>query len=339
MKTVKYFDYIFVEPNGIGGYAEVPYGHAEADYLTDVMREKAKTFISDSVALGQPFFLYLAFKAPHGPFTPAPRHDGLFQGLSPFRPPSYNEPDVSDKPTWVKNTPQLTPAEQADLDQIRIDQLESLQAVDEAIGGSTTYGITGIMQHLRNLGVADNTIVVFFSDNGWQWGEHRTQAKNKPYEESIRSPMFVRYPKLVPLPRKDSNIALNIDFAPTFAELAGANVPIFEDGVSLVRLLDGTAPGWRSDFLAEAWPGGHPWALVRDSQWKYIEIPLTPGSPTTGFETELYDLDADPYEETSVATVPANTARVAQMAARLRQLRPNWPVDSDPNGPDPAEDE
>ena len=63
-----------------------------------------------------------------------------------------------------------------------------LQAVDEAIGGSTTYGITGIMQHLRNLGIDDNTVVIYFSDNGWHWGEHRYRAKNKPYEESIRAP-------------------------------------------------------------------------------------------------------------------------------------------------------
>ena len=189
----------------------------------------------------QPFFLHLSFKAPHGPFEPAPRHVGKFAGLPHWRPASYNEPDVSDKPTWVQNTPQLTPAEQADLDDIRIAQLEMLQAVDEAIGGSTTYGITGIMQHLRNLGIADNTIVVYFADNGWHWGEHRSQAKNKPYEESIRSPMFVRYPKLAPLPRVESRIALNIDLCPTFVELARARrrdppPTIAFDGTSLVRL-------------------------------------------------------------------------------------------------------
>src|SRR4051812_32537674 len=165
----------------------------------------------------------------------------MFAGLPDWRPPSYNEADVSDKPTWVQNTPLMTPADQDDLDGTRIDQLEMLQAVDEAIGGSTTYGITGVMQHLRNLGVLDQTIVVFFSDNGWYWGEHRFRAKNKPYEEAIRAPMFVRYPKLIPLPRKEARFALNIDLAPTFAELAGVGVPIIEDGSSLVRVLDGTA--------------------------------------------------------------------------------------------------
>jgi N-acetylglucosamine-6-sulfatase len=227
-----------------------------------------------------------------------------------------------------------------DLDQVRIDQLEMLQAVDEAVGGTAASdNITGVMEHLRNEGVADNTIVVFFSDNGWLWGEHRLRAKNQPYEESIRSPMLVRYPKLVPLPRVDLNFALNIDLAPTFAELAGAGVPLNEDGVSLLRVLDGTQPAgtWRTDFLCEAWPGSHPWATVREAQWKYTEIALTPGDPDTLFDTELYDLLNDQYEEENVADL--HPTIVSAMAARLRQLRPFWPIDSDPNGPDPDEDE
>lgn len=338
MKNVAFFDYVMIEPDGLGGYTEVPYGHADADYSTDVLREKAKSFISASVGAGEPFFLYLAFKAPHLPQIPAPRHDGLFQTLTPWRPPSWNEADVSDKPSWLQGAPLQNAA---DLDQIRIDQLEMLQAVDEAIGGNPSFGITGIMEHLRTLGVADNTLVVYFADNGWLWGEHRLRAKNQPYEESIRAPMMVRYPKLAPLPRVESKFALNIDLAPTFAELAGVGVPLVQDGASLVHVLDGTQPAdtWRTDFLAEAWPNSHPWAVVREPQWKYTEIPVTPGNPATTFERELYDLVADPYEQANVAGAFENAARVTAMGLRLRELRPNWPIDSDPNGPDPNEDD
>ncbi len=339
MKQVKFFDYVMIEPDGLGGYTEVAYGSAPEDYSTDVLREKAKGFISDSVALGERFFLYLSFKAPHLPQIPAPRHEGMFEGIPPWRPPSHNEPDVSDKPTWLQNTPQLTPAEVADLDQVRIDQLEMLQAVDEAVGGSATYGIVGIMEHLRNLGIDDDTLVVFFADNGWHWGEHRTRAKLKPYEESIRAPMLVYYPKLAPLPRAETRMALNIDLAPTFNELAGATAPIPQDGLSLVRVLDGTAPAWRTDFLTEGWPNNRVWASVREAGWKYVELPITPGDPLTLFELELYDLVNDPYEEANVAAEPEHAGRIASMAARLRQLRPNWPIDSDPQGPDPEEDE
>src|SRR4030095_16906205 len=121
----------------------------------------------------------------------------------------------------------------------------------------------------------------------------------------------------IPLPRVETRFALNIDLAPTFAELAGIGVPIFQDGASLLHLLDGTQPAgtWRTDFLAEAWPGSHPWAVVREAQWKYTEIPTTPGDPLTLFERELYDLVSDPYELTNVASDPLNATRIATMAA------------------------
>jgi arylsulfatase A-like enzyme len=149
----------------------------------------------------------------------------------------------------------------------------------------------------------------------------------------------VYYPKLAPLPRAETRMALNIDLAPTFSELAGATVPIPQDGVSLVRALDGTAPAWRTDFLTEGWPNNRVWASVREAGWKYIELPVTPGDPLTLFELELYDLVNDPHEETNVAAAPEQAERIAAMAARLRELRPNWPIDSDPQGPDPEEDE
>src|SRR6185436_15291800 len=98
MKQPAYFDYVMIEPDGLGNYVENSYGHADADYSTDVLREKAKTFISNAVDAAQPFFLYLAFKAPHLPPIAAPRHDGMFATVTDWRPPSYNETDLSDKP-------------------------------------------------------------------------------------------------------------------------------------------------------------------------------------------------------------------------------------------------
>jgi arylsulfatase A-like enzyme len=191
------------------------------------------------------------------------------------------------------------------------------------------------MEHLRTLGIDDYTMVVYFADNGWHWGEHRYQAKNKPYEESIRSPMFVRYPRLAPLPRSEAQFALNVDFCPTFVDLAVRSTDpqptITFSGTSLVRVLDGTTPTWRTDFLTEGWPASHVWASVRDGAWKYTELPVTPGDPMTTFERELYDLVNDPLEVNNLAGVPGNLARQVAMANRLRQLRPLWPDDSDPH--------
>jgi hypothetical protein len=132
-----------------GDHALQAYGSSEADYSTDVLRELTREFIVSSVATGQPFYLQLNFKAPHTPREPAPRHVDAFAGLSPWRPPNYNEADVSDKPTWLRNVPLLTPARQADTDDLRQRQLEMLFAVDEAIGGSTTHGITGLISGTR----------------------------------------------------------------------------------------------------------------------------------------------------------------------------------------------
>ena len=95
-KNVAYFNYTLVENGSL-----VDYGSADADYSTDVLRDEAVQFIH-AAAGGGPFFLYFVPKAPHGPATPAPRHAGMFSGIPPWRPPNYNEADVSDKPVWLQ---------------------------------------------------------------------------------------------------------------------------------------------------------------------------------------------------------------------------------------------
>jgi N-acetylglucosamine-6-sulfatase len=333
-----YFDYTIVDQSEGDPVGTSEYGGAEEDYSTDVLRRLAVEFI-ESTPADQPFFLFLNFKAPHKPLTPAPRHDGSFAHFPPWRPPSHNEADVSDKPSWVQATPPLQDADLDLLDDTRIKQLEMLRAVDEAIDGAEIFGTKSIMRALRDAGIEDDSIVIFLSDNGWMWGEHRMDKKSKPYEGAIRTPMLVRYPKLAPLPRTEDRFALNIDLAPTLVELAGAVVspPIVQDGVSLLGLLDATARDWRTDFLTEGWAAGQVWATVREERWKYTELPIVPGDPTTDFELELYDLWNDPYELDSLHALPEHAARIDAMAARLGELRPSWPGDSAPLEEDPDE--
>jgi arylsulfatase A-like enzyme len=139
----------------------------ECPYHTDQLRDQALAFIDESVQMGEPFFLYWSTKAPHGPACPALRHQGMFSGIAPHRPPNYNEgaagwdPD-DDKPAWVQ---QQGPIDAADLDDFRIRQLESLQAVDDAV--------EAFMNKLQELDLDDRTLVVFYGDNGYLWGEHR----------------------------------------------------------------------------------------------------------------------------------------------------------------------
>lgn len=305
-EQVKYYDYNILE-----GTNKVYYGTTEADYSTDVLRDRAVALINSAAQQGQPFFLYLAPKAPHGPWQPAPRHIGMFATATPWRPESHNEPDVTDKPTWLQAIPPLTDIEIADIDAIRISQLEMLQAVDEMVAS--------VMQALRDNQIEQNTIVIYFADNGWSWGEHRRKAKNIPYEEAIRSPMFVYYPKLAPLSRIESRFALNIDLSPTLAELAGIAPSIAVDGQSLLRVLDYTAPSWRTDFMTEGYANGREWATVRESIWKYTAY--------VNGEQELYNLQDDPLELNNLALLPEHAECIALMAARLREIRPGWPDD------------
>jgi len=298
-----YFDYDLNENGSI-----VHYGSSPADYSTDVLAAKATSFITSSAAQGQPFFLYFSVAAPHSPFTPAPRHKGMYAGLADWRPPSYNEPNINDKPLWLRSRPRLNTATQNKIDQWRIDSMESLLAVDEAVGG--------IMDALRAANVDSNTMVIFTSDHGFMWGEHRLTQKQCPYEECLRVPMVVRYPPLRTAPRQDASLVLNIDIFSTALDLAGVPLPAGTNGASFVTLLSGPAP-WRSDFLGEHWPDDaavpqH--ALVRNAQYKYVEY--LPGS---GQACELYDLPADPSELQNRADGLAQTK--IDLAARLQALK------------------
>jgi arylsulfatase A-like enzyme len=91
-------------------------------------------------------------------------------------------------------------------------------------------------------------MIVFQGDNGYSWGSHRWEPKQCPYEECMRVPLIIRYAPLAPLPRTETGFGLNIDHGQTIAELAGATPDPGVEGMSLVRLLDGTAPSWRTDF-------------------------------------------------------------------------------------------
>ena len=303
-KNVAYFNYTLVENGSL-----VDYGSADTDYSTDVLRDKAVQFIHDSAGNG-PFFLYFVPKAPHAPATPAPRHAGMFSGIPPWRPPNYNEADVSDKPAWLQAIAPWDTTTMANHDTFNQMQLECLQAVDEAV--------EAIMQALRDTAQDQSTVILFASDNGYSWGSHRWEPKQCPYEECMRVPLVVRYPALAPLPRVETGFGLNIDYAETVAELAGATPDPGAEGRSMVRLIDGTEPAWRADFLEEHWNGQiTTFAQVRSDPWKYTEY-LTN-------EMELYNLSADPFELTNVTTDPNNVGVNASLAMRLRELRPGWP--------------
>jgi N-acetylglucosamine-6-sulfatase len=317
----------------------VSYGSETEDFYTDVLSGQATDFVGRAAPEDQPFFAYVAPTAPHGPATPAERHKGAFAEEEVPRPPSYDEEDVSDKPSPISGAERISEEEASNVDDYHRQRLESMLAVDEMVGS--------LVEELEAAGELENTYIFFTSDNGWFGGEHRIRSgKNRPYEESARVPLFVRGPG-VAAGAKTEKLALNTDFAPTFADLAGIEFPT--DGRSLMPLLGDEEPSssWRSSVLLEKLPqedtseeekgkgkgkakgkgkdetgaagvpkagagGGPAFEAVRTETHKYVEY-------DTG-EVELYDLEADPYEMESIHE-SADPALLEDLKAKLEALK------------------
>jgi N-acetylglucosamine-6-sulfatase len=319
---------------------EVSYGSEEEDFFTDVLSEQATDFVGRAAPEDRPFFAYVAPTAPHGPAIPAERHEGAFADEEVPRPPSFDEEDVSDKPSPINDADRISEEEASNIDDYYRQRLESMLAVDEMIGS--------LVEELEAAGELENTYIFFTSDNGWQQGEHRIRSgKNRTYEESARVPLFVRGPG-VSAGTKAEKLALNTDLAPTFADLAGTSFPA--DGRSLAPLMGGEEPAsWRSSVLLEKLPledtseeekgkgkgkgkgknkakdetgaagvpkagaSGEPaFEAVRTGTYKYVEY--------DNGERELYDLTADPYEMESLHE-SADPALLEDLKAKLEALK------------------
>jgi N-acetylglucosamine-6-sulfatase len=300
----RYYDYRLYE-NG----NPVDYGSDPEDYSTDVLRDHVLDFI-DSSASSEPFFAIFAPRATHNGWVAAPRHLGHYADEPVEHVPNFNEEDVSDKPAWWQD---LEPRKVTSIDNARRKQWDTALALDDAV--------KAIFQRTKDLGLMRNTVIVFMTDNGHAFGEHRLNGKVCAYEECARTPLLVKFGGHNE-GRTFPQVVGNEDLAPTFAELAGTSPPDSTDGQSFATMLrDGiTPPHWRNEILLRGYngaekPGLPPtfWGL-RTRRQKYIE---TVG---TG-EVELYDLTVDPYELENVADDPEYAEIRARLAERLEQLR------------------
>eukprot|EP01113_Clastostelium_recurvatum_P050935 TRINITY_DN9781_c0_g1_i1.p1 TRINITY_DN9781_c0_g1~~TRINITY_DN9781_c0_g1_i1.p1 ORF type:complete len:521 (-),score=92.76 TRINITY_DN9781_c0_g1_i1:103-1665(-) len=201
-------------------------------YHTDLLANRSVEYLWDHArtAPSTPVFMYIGAKAPHAPFTPAQRHQNMFTDVDVPKVPSFNEPDsfMSTKPYPLDKVPPMT-KDMIDKNRyIHRQRLRTLQAVDEMV--------RDVVDALDKLAMLNNTYIFYTSDHGYQLGQHRLwNLKSVSYEESIRIPLFVRGPGITP-GSKTRDIALNIDFASTWLDLAGAlfRAPSWVDGVSLV---------------------------------------------------------------------------------------------------------
>ena len=299
-----YYDYRLAEQHGI-----IRYGHQPADYSTTVLARQAVQFIEQAK---RPFFLILAPYAPHQPATPPPGYGDAFDHFSWWKPPSFNEHDLSDKPAYIRALGPLTPLQVKRADRFRRRQLEAALGVDDAV--------RSVLRSLEQRRMLQTTLIAYTSDNGVAWGEHPLSAARKivPYEEPIRVPLVVRYDPLThERPAENGHLVLNLDLAPTFAILAGTALPGAE-GRNLVPLLSAAKrPTWRHDFLIEHLAGSPQPAVpsycaVRTERYKYVLYQTR--------EEELYDLLRDPHEIDNIADHPGMAALKARLGSRLTVL-------------------
>ena len=288
-------------------------------YSTDFFARRANELIAAAAPSDQPFFMSVAFVAPHTgrPAEPddppnhatpavAPRHANAFSSMALPLAPSWNEADVSDKPAAIRQRRPISAARAAAIQEGYQQRLESLLAVDDAVAA--------IVSALRSVRELDDTLLLFTTDNGFFHGEHRVPTgKLLPYEPSIRLPLYMRGPG-VPEGARRRQLVTNADLSPTILDAAGARPGRVQDGRSLFELLEDPRVQWGRELLIEGGTNqGLTFAALRNYRWKYVEH-------TTG-EVELYDLQRDPDELGSLHADPALAGLRAGLSARLAALR------------------
>ncbi len=347
---------------------------AHTGYTTTIITDLALDWLKDQRDPDRPFMLMFQHKAPHRNWQPGPQWlnkyddvtipepDTLFDDYE-GRGTAAKTQDMSIAKTMNPNDLKLTPPRnftpeqaaawnkaygpkneafaQANLqgkDLVRWkyqrymkDYLRCIAAVDDNLGR--------VLKYLDDTGLAENTVVIYSSDQGFYLGEHNWFDKRWMYEESLRTPLIVRWPGVVKPGSTNKDIVSNVDFAETFLDLVGAKVPADMQGRSFVPILQGNTPDdWRKTFYYHYYefPGAHSVRRhygVADGRYKLIHFYPNTSDASPIDEWEMYDLGSDPKELKSVFG-DAKYADVQQhLEAELVRLRRELKVPD----PDPPE--
>jgi len=272
----------------------VQYSDAPEDYSTDVIKRQALNFMNQSMDENSPFFILVSVIAPHGPSTPANRHTQIYNDLISPKKPSFNEQDLSDKPsTTYALANSGDEFDEGDANLLFTRRVQTMQAVDELVAE--------VILLLEQQGQLDNTYIFFTSDNGLHMGEHRLPSiKGLPYEEDIHVPLLVRGPGIQP-GLQITSMTANIDLAPTIADITQVASADFIDGRSFLPFLHPQAEQvlkWRKSLLIESgYMDNESETIVfrgiRTETFVYVEY--------ENGELEYYDLVNDPFELNNIA--------------------------------------
>ncbi len=287
-------------------------------YADDLMTDKALAWLKQPRE--KPFCLMLWFQTPHAPFYRARRHLDLYNGIPIPKPDTFDD-DLKGYPGKPRafaeadnkiGTTVLGTDDPRSLEELVKDYYAGLVSCDENLGR--------VFDWLESSGQMDDTAIVHCADHGFFLGEWRMYDKRFMHEPSIRVPMQIRYPRMVPAGQVRDEMVLNLDIAPTILELAGLPVPSHMQGHSMLPLAKGEKPKWREDWLYEyyEYPDAEkvkPNRGIRTTRYKYIHYYNEPQ------EFELYDLASDPGERNNLYGKPEHAELTRHLHERMDELR------------------
>ena len=324
-------------------------------YTTEIITDQTLKYLKERRDPDKPFFLMYQHKAPHRNWQPGPNEINNYNNETIPEPITLFD-DYKGRTSAARNQAMtvkehltrtdlkldppnnLTPEQlqvwnaaydkkNAELEKLNLegdalirwkyqryvkDYLRCIDSVDKNVGR--------VLDYLEESGLAENTIVIYTSDQGWYLGEHGWYDKRWMYEESFRTPLMVRWPGKVKPGSVNTDMVMNLDFAQTFLDIAGADQPEDMQGASIKPVLAGKTPDdWRKSVYYHYYefPGAHSVAKhngVRTERYKLINF-------YENQEWELFDLKEDPNELTSVYDNPAYAEIRKDLEVELKRLQ------------------
>jgi len=333
-------------------------------YTTDIITDHALDWLNNKRDADKPFFLMYQHKAPHRNWQPGPKYltkyddveipepETLFDDYENRADPAREqkmsiEKDLNQRDLKLANQRGLTPSQQQAWDaaygpkneafrKLNLsgrelvrwkyqryvkDYLRCVDSVDENVGR--------VLDQLDELGLTENTLVIYTSDQGWYLGDHGWFDKRWMYEESFRTPLIARWPAKIKPGSVSQSMAMNLDFAETFLEVAKAPIPKDMQGASLVPIMMGVEPvDWRAAMYYHYYefPGAHSVARhygIRTDRYKLIHYYPHDRRPDMD-QWELFDLKNDPHELNSIYHDPQSADLVKQLKIQLYDLKATY---------------
>ena len=269
-------------------------------YMSDLVFDEAIEFCLQDT--DRPFLAMITPKTPHAPYNPAMRHKGLFKGKG------LMDAKNRDLEKGFKDNPSLANGR---LEERYERQCEMMLSIDEGVGR--------LYEALKQAGKLDDTIFIYTSDNGMMWGEHGCFWKKLPWEESVKVPLVIRYPKWFKPGTQIDEIMTLTDFPATFVSIAGG--PPLQDayGVDMVPFFTGKVATIRDEVVMQMFdmdaeqPQTPHWSSIVGQRYKYVAY-------SDDTEPLMFDLLDDPLEQRNLANDPGMVEKRAEMVAQLKQI-------------------